>query len=122
MNRDEARNYFKNIGLSYANLQIQDINTLLNIVSEELELYLKTGGEHAEAMGMEVRKLLKKDVKILKDGLKYAFIRVKGSYFESREAISFNQNGFIGFGGELDDKNVQPLLKAFCRWCDKISN
>lgn len=119
LNRDEAREYFKNKGLSYSNIDEEDIRDLVQFLSEEFKEYVKNGREHAKAMDMKARKPLVRNVKILKrTGLQYAYLKVKGSYFESREAISFNKDGFIGFGGELDDKNVQPILKAFCRWCD----
>lgn len=45
-----------------------------------------------------------------------AFICVDGDYFKGREAISFNSDGFIGFAGWADDKNVQPFLRAFVLW------
>ena len=45
-----------------------------------------------------------------------AFIRVDGGYFEDREAISFNPDGFIGFAGWADSSNIRPFLRAFARW------
>jgi hypothetical protein len=123
MNRDEAREYFKKSGLSYSDITEEDITSLFHLMNDEFSIYKKTGGEHAISMDMRARKPLVKHVKVFKrTGLKFAYLKVKGSYFESREAISFNENGFIGFGGELDDKNVQPILKAFCRWCDLIAS
>ncbi|WP_142415446.1 hypothetical protein [Hathewaya massiliensis] len=122
MEREEARKYFKNKGLDYSKIKKEDIETLTNYVSEELRIYLKKGGLHAQQMGMEVRKTRVKDVKVLKSGLQYARIRIKGSYFDNREGITFSQTGFIGFGGEFSDVNVAPILKAFCRWCDALAN
>ena len=49
-------------------------------------------------------------------GIKSAFLRVSGFYFQGREAISFNEDGFIGIAGWADDTNVQPFLRAFYRW------
>lgn len=122
MDRNEARKHFKNIGLSYENITQEDINTLYEILSDEINQYRKNGGEHAKQMDLKVSKLRVKDIKVLKrSGLKYARLQVDGSYFNRREAITFSQTGFIGFGGELDDKNVQPILKAFCKWCDQIT-
>lgn len=46
-----------------------------------------------------------------------AFLRVDGSYFEDREAISFNGDGFIGFCGWASSKNERPFLDAFEEWC-----
>jgi hypothetical protein len=121
MSRDEAREYFKKLGLSYTDITEEDITSLFHLLKDEFSLYKKTGGEHAESMDLKARKPLVKHVKVYKrTGLKYAYLKVKGSYFDSREAISLNENGFIGFGGELDDKNVQPILRAFCRWCNLL--
>lgn len=118
MTRDEAREHFKSLNLSYDQISEMDIYILVKFIETELEDYYKNGGEHAKKMDLRVRAPLKKYIKTTKrNGLEYAYLKVKGSYFESREAISFNKDGFIGFGGELDDKNVQPILKAFCNWC-----
>ncbi|PLS19371.1 hypothetical protein CVD28_02855 [Bacillus sp. M6-12] len=122
MTRDEARAYFKNKGLTYQDIKEGDINRLVTLLGESLEDYRLHGGEHAESMGMTIRKPRVRDVKILKrTGFQYAYLRVKGSYFEGREAISFNRDGFIGFGGELDSKNIAPIIKAFCKWCDSLT-
>lgn len=123
MNRDEAREHFKKSGLSYSDITEEDIKSLFHLLKDEFAEFKKTGGENAQLMDLKARKPLVKHVKVYKKtGVEYAYLKVKGSYFDSREAISFNKNGFIGFGGELDDKNVQPILKAFCRWCDLIAS
>lgn len=49
-------------------------------------------------------------------GIAEAYLRVDGSYWQGREAISFNADGFIGIAGWADDENVQPFLRAFMRW------
>lgn len=123
MTRDKAREYFKSKGLDYSKINLEDIKKLSEIASEELEEYLKKGGFHAQQMGMNVRKLRVKDVKVLKKtGLQCARIKIQGSYFHDREGITFSSTGFIGFGGELSDTNIQPILKAFYRWCDVVTN
>ncbi|OPD22683.1 hypothetical protein AL710_07825 [Clostridium botulinum] len=123
MEREEAREYFKNKGLDYSNIKKEDIESLTEILSEELNYYLENGGFNAKQMGMEVKKQRVKDIKVLKkSGLKYARLRIKGSYFDDREGITFSQTGFIGFGGEFSDVNVAPILKAFCIWCDTLAS
>lgn len=120
MKREEAREYFRSKDLDYSKIKKEDIESLAAILSEELNLYLKEGGLHAQQMGMKVRRMRISDIKVLKSGLKYARIRIDGRYFEDREGITFSQTGFIGFGVEFSDVNVEPILKAFCRWCDGI--
>lgn len=116
---DDARAYFVEKGLTYSMLTEALIEQLKVFVSEELDMYRLT--EDGKAMDMRLRKTLKKQVKVLKrSGLIFAYLRVDGSYFENREAISFNKDGFIGFGGEFSSNNTQPYLKAFIRWCDFV--
>lgn len=122
MEREQARKHFVESGLSYADICEQDINLLNNILSEELSSYFVSGGAHAKGMELKVSKLRKKDIHVLKNGIKSARIQVDGSYFERREAITFSQTGFIGFAGELDQKNTQPILQAFVKWCDQIAS
>lgn len=122
MDREQARKHFAESELSYADVNEQDVYRLSSILSEELSSYLVSGGEHAQGMGLKPSKLRKKDIYVLKRGLKSARIQVDGSYFKRREAITFSQTGFIGFAGEFDDKNTQPILQAFIRWCDEIAS
>lgn len=49
-------------------------------------------------------------------GKKACYITGSGHYFRGREVISFNEDGFIGFSGNADDTNIQPILRAFLRW------
>lgn len=119
---DDAREYFIEKELSYSQITENDLGKLQTLFKEELELYRNSGNQHAIEMGLKFRKPLKKNIKVLKrTGLQYAYFRVDGSYFHNREAISFNKDGFIGFGGEFSSVNTQPMLKAFMRWCDEIS-
>lgn len=120
MTREEARSYFEANGLGYTNIKEEDVMILIDKLKNSLALYLKEGGFHAEQMGMKVSRIRKKDIVCLKKGLKCAFIEIDGLYFKRREAVSFNSNGFIGFGGSLSDKNIQPVLKAFYEWCDYL--
>lgn len=123
LTRDGARTYFKDLGLSYHMIREEDIELLLSALSKELELYRNNGEEYSQQMDMKVRKPLVKDVKILKrTGLKHASLKIDGSYFVKREAITFNVDGFIGFGGELCETNVQPILRAFHSWCDVMAS
>ena len=47
-----------------------------------------------------------------------AFLRVDGSYFKDREAISFNGDGFIGFCGWASSRNERPFIDAFIEWTE----
>lgn len=41
-------------------------------------------------------------------------------YFDKREAVSIYPDGFVGFAGWADDRNIQPFLKAFGAWTDDL--
>lgn len=120
MKRDEARAYFAGKGLSYDNISLLSIRKLSNMVESELIDYYQSGGEHAMQMNMRVSNQKKKDTNFKGGNLVAARIGIDGSYFKDREGITFSQTGFIGFGGEFSDVNVQPILQAFCKWCDTL--
>ena len=43
-------------------------------------------------------------------------MRCQAHYFDDREAVTFNRDGFVGFAGWADDGNVQPVLRGFMDW------
>lgn len=97
---------------NYSMLREVHINHLRLLISEELV-------NHDKEINMSVKVPRKKDNVVLKTkGLKYAAINVQGSYFDNREGITFNENGFIGFAGWASDYNVRPFVRAFEKWMD----
>lgn len=118
---EDARQYFKDKGLTYSKITYEDLTKLQLLLIDELNSYINSD-EYGKQMGMKLRTPLKKDIKVLvKTGLQHAFLKVDGSYFGKREAISFNRDGFIGFAGWASSVNVQPMINAFIRWCDEIT-
>jgi hypothetical protein len=129
MTNDEAREYFKSKGLDYSILTKQNRDRLRELVKKELAGY-KNG-----QFRMILRRQNKlKDLRVSGNKTWYFGMRAKGYntmtiegeteeyiHFNDREAISFNRDGFIGFAGWADSKNVQPFLSAFCKWCDEVS-
>ena len=117
LTRDFARGYFKGsrIKLDYVN---NYMILLILVLQEELSEYLKT--EDGKNMGLEIKLPNDKDIKLSKGNFISASLRMKGSYFKDREAITFYESGFIGFAGRLDNTNVQPILRAFVKWCDLV--
>lgn len=41
--------------------------------------------------------------------------------YSEREAISFNENGFIGIAGWADSENTRPIIRAFKYWCASMN-
>ena len=114
---DEARSYFRGKGLSYDSINEGDILVLVMMCQQELKKSCKDGGTSTSTMRLSE----KLDMKRKTNGaIVSCFLYMNSHYFTRREAISFNQNGFIGFAGWADQGNVNPLLRAFLRWCDWV--
>lgn len=94
-----------------------DVHMLAMLVGEELCRHnLKDVDGMTSACEMWLGKL---DVRWEGVHVREAYIRVDGPYFEDREAISLNPDGFVGFAGWADSRNERPFLVAFARWLDE---
>lgn len=120
LTRDQARRYFMQCGLSYGDITVR----ALRYLQVEIDYEFNSSRRAAlEGKGWEYWVRVN-DAKYFKgqyaeDGhMIRAFLTAKGAYFNAREVVSFNSDGFIGFCGEADDTNAQPVLAAFMRWCD----
>lgn len=113
--RDEARELFAS-KLSYEQITMNDIRALEGFLAIEYARHERDG--HHVDMRPSYRKKYQPQINPAEDGkgIKSAFLRVSGFYFQGREAISFNEDGFIGIAGWADDTNVQPFLRAFHKW------
>lgn len=121
MTREEARQYFKHMCKDYSVLNDLTLRKLSNMIEAEFISYLETGVMTALQMNMAMAPIRKKDV-LKNDGkIIGAALQVNGSYFERREAVTFGTSGHIGFGCELSDINIQPILVGFCKWCTSIT-
>lgn len=116
---DEARQYFKDKGLTYSDITEGDILALVMLLNK----YIKTAVKDKET-SVDWMSLSKKvDIKMRTNGTMLAcFIYVNSNYFTRRECISFNYDGFIGFAGWADQKNTNPILRAFLKWCDYLAS
>jgi len=48
------------------------------------------------------------------------FMTCRTDQWESREAVSFNSDGFIGFAGWADNKNIRPILDGVEAWLAEL--
>lgn len=117
--RQIAREYFKEKGLTYSDIQKEDIEKLRDFIKYELQSYLPTT-DHSRSMDMRLSPGRKKDFKFNMLGIIEGGIYIDGSYFKRREGIYFNRDGFIGFCGWADGSNKIPIITAFTRWCDYL--
>lgn len=124
MTTNEAREYFKAKGLTYASVTLPDLHYLKELVDER---FIK---QRKERMTEGKKPLYWRRVNNAKyykgeyreDGtMVCAFLTGSGEYFEAREVISFNRDGFIGFCGAADTENTAPVLEAFVEWCDWLA-
>ena len=111
---DYAREAWASSGLKYEDLNVKDLFHLRNYINQELT-------DHEP-----LRNTLKCD-RVIKynfdnDGdLEDFYITCRAFYFKQREAVSFNEGGFIGFAGWSDNTNIQPILRGFLNWLDDIT-
>ena len=115
MNNEEARELYKQSGISYSDIGSKDIAQLIDCIKNELN-------NSDNELEMKLCKLRKNDVTYKEDGsIKNCYLMVDGAYFKRREAISFNTQSikgeeFIGFAGWAGGKNTEPFINAFETW------
>lgn len=118
MERNEMRQKFESLGLRYSDINSQNIGDLKQLLGVEFE---KHNIDLAPNF-IKIKKSRKKDFDFTENGtISYCAIRLNGSWFDDREAITFNRDGFIGFAGWADNKNIQPILKAFDKWLETLT-
>ena len=120
MNRDEARAYFKAKGLTYCDIKGFDLVYLVELLDEK---FIQQRKEQMRSCGRPLywKRMNRMEAKWGGDCLICVYLTAKGEYFESREVISFNRDGFIGFCGEADSDNLKPVVSAFTEWCDLLA-
>lgn len=114
---NEAREFFKNRGLSYDSVHEGDILILCMMLQRELKKSNKAG-ETSVTMTLSKRVDMKKKSN---GSITECYIYMNAHYFTRRECISFNRDGFIGFAGWADQGNTNPLLRAFLEWCNYLA-
>lgn len=110
--RNQARAFFYASGLTY------DVLTRSNLqrLRAHINRHMKLSGFMRGTYRCKQRATIKKN----RAGLIYAQVRCKAYYFDDREAVSFNTDGFIGFAGWADDNNIKPVLAGFVDWIDSV--
>lgn len=115
MNNDEARQYFKDKGLTYDVLSTRTISLLAGFLQGEI-MEMKNSQDDCILTDMNKCKFTKKHLSgNFSDGIS---LTVKGSYFDDREAVTFSCSGFIGFAGWASGCNTKPFIDGFIKWCD----
>ena len=116
----EARDLFWDSGLTYKDIDKRALDVLLAFLDIELascRLNPKTSLQGSMRMQTEIVSVPADD-----GGICEAFLFVDGPYFVEREAISFNDDGFVGIAGWADSNNTRPFLVAFGQWVEWMAN
>jgi hypothetical protein len=113
MNNDEAREYAKNRGVTNKSLTDQSVDLLHAILSRKL---IESG---CFSDSFRMSPIFKKDKPKNNEGrFSWVSLRCNAHYFQKREAVSFNRDGFIGFCGWASSGNATPIISGFIEWVD----
>ncbi len=112
--RELSREYFKNCKITYDDIAMDDIYKLIKLLNKRIAI------TNSCAIMINEPKLrgVNKNIIFKENKLVFAELRVKGTYFDDREAITFHEDGFIGICGWADGYNLTPFAMAFKDWCD----
>ena len=106
MTRSEARYAFTQSGAADRPISLERMCALRDAINKEmLASGLMDGTLH-----------MKHSSAIKTHGDSAADLRCEAHYFEDREAVTINPDGFVGFAGWADDTHVQPILRGFMNW------
>lgn len=113
MTRDDARALWASSGLDYAALTPENLRLLISLIDGKMKASGLFSGTFRMRRSLGLRVVDGKPI--------HAALRCKGEYFEDREAVSFNSDGFVGFAGWSDDRHVVPILSGFERWVSVLT-
>lgn len=100
MTRDQVRIGLDLAGIKCSTVTEPELKKLRRLISKHLR---RSGIYKGTARLVRAKKDLK-------------FIAMKTEQWDSREAVSFNSDGFIGIAGWADNKNVKPIIDALIEW------
>lgn len=109
--RDQAREIWATSGLSLADLTADNLRQLRGMIDRAMKASGLMQGSYRAAQ----RFCCRLDVQ-----QPWAELRCRSNYFDNRQAVTFEKEGFVGFAGWADEFNVQPILSAFCKWVGHI--
>lgn len=114
MTREDARALWVRSGLTYDALTPKSLSSLRGRINSEM---LASG-----VISGTFRARQRFSCGTDRQGRRHADLRCHSDYFDNRQAITFEADGFIGFAGWADDLNVAPILKAFSSWVEEMAS
>lgn len=113
MDRTEARALWASSGLDYSVLTPDSLSDLV----DSIDRAMMASGAAQGSLRMKRPPVIHGE-----DGVvTCAELRCRSAYFRDREAVTFNDNGFIGFAGWADETNVVPVLDGFAEWVAELT-
>lgn len=106
MTNDELREKIASAGITSFNVTQKQLQVLHERLSEALEASDCFKGEYRM------------------DGLDLTdpkYLTCSSDYFEQREAVSFNSDGFIGFAGWASTSNTVPIKVGVINWLAELT-
>lgn len=118
MTNEEARAYFSDKYLTYADITSGDICVLVMILNKNIKLACKRSEMSVSSMRIseKIKSKYTSNGKLIE-----CYLYMNSHYFTRRECISFNKDGFIGFAGWAGTRNTKPIISAFIEWCDILA-
>jgi hypothetical protein len=113
LKRERARQLFKKSGIKYLDLTRKDLQRLRNIINAKMVA--------SEVIEGTLRCRQRPYMRV-SAGRPYGGIRCRSFYFDDREVVTFNPDGFLGFAGWAADGNVQPILHGFVEWLKEMES
>lgn len=117
--RNKARESFKQSGLTYDDLTRKNLQRLRNIINVKM-----VQGKYIRGT---FRCKQRPFIQVIDSGKLYAGIKCEAFYFNdrgdvecSREVVTFNSDGFIGFAGWADEYNIKPIIEGFIEWVEEL--
>lgn len=110
MTRDDARAIWEKSELSYGILNRENLGRLRKL----MDIELKDAGLMNDTLRMT------RSVKPISVGRDWAGLICRAYYFEDREAVTFNRDGFVGFCGWADKDHVAPFVTGFVKWVEEM--
>jgi hypothetical protein len=109
MTNDEARKVYAESGLTY-----NDVYDCRKILAKEIQSAIDKSRERGGSLPMKVFSGGRRMERSTRN-VECFFLRVNGPYFDDRECVSFNPDGFVGFAGWADSWNTAPVLEGFVK-------
>ena len=117
MASQECRYLWEFAKLQYADIEPYDLDALQGYIAIECAVSCRKG--ETPRYTIPRRKDDSLCCKTSPDGgIVKAYLKIDcPGQWNGREAISFNEDGFIGFCGWADSQNSQPFYRAWREWC-----